>query len=277
MNALIIVGAFGLGLATIAIINKPSSVFQKHPDDRNQMEGKKVTFVYNQNDKKNADGECGHLEAVGKAEHQTSIYDCVWKRMMDVVFSFFALLALSPGMLLLLLLIVIDDPGPPLFTQKRVGKNKRYFKLHKYRSMRLSSPHDVPTHMLNNPEQYITRVGRFIRAHSLDELPQLWDIFLGNMSIVGPRPALWNQDLLTAERDKYGANDVKPGLTGWAQINGRDKISIPLKAKLDGAYAAELRKGGFAAFKMDVKCFLGSFSAFVHDANVIEGKIDKKR
>ena len=140
---------------------------------------------------------------------------------------------LSPVYLVLIIAIVVDDPGPVLFTQKRVGKNKQYFKLHKFRSMKMSTLHDVPTHMLENPDQYITRVGRFIRAHSLDELPQIWDIFIGNMSVIGPRPALWNQDLLTAERDKYGANDVKPGLTGWAQINGRDELEIPDKAKLD--------------------------------------------
>ncbi len=158
MNVLIIAGAIVLGFATIVIINKPSSVFKKYPDERNPMEGKKVAFVYNQCDQKNADGECGHLEAVGKVEYQTSIYDCVWKRMMDVVFSFFGLLVLSPALLVLILLIVIDDPGTPLFTQKRVGKYKRYFKLHKFRSMKMSTPHDIPTHMLKNPEQYITRV-----------------------------------------------------------------------------------------------------------------------
>lgn len=122
----------------------------------------------------------------------------------------------------------------------------------------MSTPHDIPTHQLENPDQYITSVGRFLRASSLDELPQIWDIFLGRMSIIGPRPALWNQDDLVAERDKYGANDVKPGLTGWAQINGRDELEIPVKAKLDGEYAVALKKGGFKAFGMDLKCFFGS-------------------
>ncbi len=143
------------------------------------------------------------------------------------------------------------------------------FKLHKFRSMKMSTPHDKPTHMLENPEQYITRSGKFIRAHSLDELPQIWDIFIGNMSVIGPRPALWNQDWLTSERDKWGANDIKPGLTGWAQINGRDELEIPVKAKLDGEYTKKL------SFGMDVKCFLGSLHVFGKDDSVVEGGTSK--
>ena len=129
----------------------------------------------------------------------------------------------------------------------------------------MCTPHDKPTHMLENPQSYITRVGKFLRAHSLDELPQIWDIFIGNMSVIGPRPGLWNQDLLTAERDKYGANDVRPGLTGWAQINGRDELEIPDKAKLDGEYVARM------GLRMDVKCFLGSVGVFGGDDSVVEG------
>ncbi|MCI5745277.1 MAG: sugar transferase [Erysipelotrichaceae bacterium] len=184
---------------------------------------------------------------------------------MDIILSFGALVVLSPLFLGLCLAIIIDDPGPVFFTQKRMGKNKQYFKLHKFRSMKMSTPHDVPTHMLDNPEQYITKVGKFIRAHSLDELPQIWDIFIGNMSVIGPRPGLWNQDILTAERDKYNANDIKPGLTGWAQINGRDELEIPDKAKLDGEY---IEKYGF---KMDLKCFFGSLHVFRKDDTVVEG------
>ena len=135
--------------------------------------------------------------------------------------------------------------------------------------MKMSTPHDVPTHMLNNPEQYITRVGKFIRAHSLDELPQIWDIFIGNMSIIGPRPGLWNQDVLTAERDKYNANDVKPGLTGWAQINGRDTIEIPKKAKLDGEYVKN------QSILFDIKCFIGTISKVKKDESVVEGGTGK--
>jgi O-antigen biosynthesis protein WbqP len=172
---------------------------------------------------------------------------------------------------ILALWIAIDDPGPVLFTQKRIGKDKQYFKLHKFRSMKCATPKNVPTHMLDNPEQYITKSGRFIRAHSLDELPQIWDIFVGNMSVIGPRPGLWNQDLLTAERDKYGANDIKPGLTGWAQINGRDELEIPVKAKYDGEYANNL------GLKMDIKCFLGSLHVFGKDDSVVEGGTGKMK
>ena len=164
------------------------------------------------------------------------MYEKVFKRLIDIVLSACGLIVLSWLYLLIAIAIVIDDPGPVMFTQKRVGKNKQYFQLHKFRSMKMSTPHDMPTHMLENPDQYITRVGRFIRKTSLDELPQIWDIFTQQMAIIGPRPALWNQDDLVAERDKYGANDVLPGLTGWAQINGRDELEIPVKAKLDGEY-----------------------------------------
>ena len=192
-------------------------------------------------------------------------YEKIVKRAMDIVLSFFGLVLLSPVFLFLSLWIVIDDPGPILFTQKRIGRDKQYFKLHKFRSMKMSTPHNVPTHMLENPEQYITKSGKFIRSHSLDELPQIWDIFIGNMSVVGPRPGLWNQDLLTAERDRWGANDVKPGLTGWAQINGRDELEIPVKAKLDGEYVQNF------GLKMDIKCFLGSVGVFKGDSSVVEG------
>ena len=156
--------------------------------------------------------------------------------------------------------------GPVLFTQKRVGQNKEFFKIHKFRSMKMSTPHDVPTHMLGrDPDQYITRVGKFLRKHSLDELPQIWDIFIGNMSVIGPRPALWNQDVLIAEREKYNANDVKPGLTGWAQINGRDELEIPVKAKLDGEYVEKL------GIWMDIKCFLGTIGSVLNSDGVVEG------
>jgi O-antigen biosynthesis protein WbqP len=137
--------------------------------------------------------------------------------------------------------------------------------------MKMSTPHDIPTHQLENPDQYITGVGKFLRKTSLDELPQIWDIFIGKMSIIGPRPALWNQDDLIAERDKYGANDVKPGLTGWAQINGRDELEIPAKAKLDGKYTEAIKKGGFKAFAFDVRCFFGSIISVFKSDGVVEG------
>ena len=164
------------------------------------------------------------------------MYERIIKRAIDLILSAAAMILLSWLYLLLGIIIKLDDPGPVFFSQKRVGKGKTYFRLHKFRSMKMSTPHDTPTHLLENPDQYITRVGRFLRKSSLDEIPQVWDIFVGHMSIIGPRPALWNQEDLIAERDKYGANDVRPGLTGWAQINGRDELEIPVKAKLDGDY-----------------------------------------
>ena len=193
------------------------------------------------------------------------MYEKVIKRLLDIFISGLALILLSWLFLIIAIVIYVDDPGPVFFTQKRVGKDKQYFRLHKFRTMFTSTPKDVPTHLLDNPDQYITKAGKFIRAHSLDEFPQIWDIFIGNMSVIGPRPALWNQDLLTAERDKWKANDIKPGLTGWAQINGRDELEIPVKAKLDGEYKAQLR------LKMDIRCFLGSLHVFGKDESVVEG------
>jgi O-antigen biosynthesis protein WbqP len=268
---LLILTAMAIGLYIIALIKKADSVYKNQQEQWNPMEGKKVIFVENKNEPENADGVRGHLEAVGDADHYAGFYEKCVKRVFDVILSLGGLIALSPIFIGLSIAIVIDDPGPVFFTQKRVGQNKRYFKLHKFRSMKMSTPHDRPTHMLENPEQYITKVGKFIRAHSLDELPQIWDILVGNMSVIGPRPALWNQDLLTAERDKYGANDVKPGLTGLAQINGRDELEIPEKAKIDGDYCKRI------GFKMDFKCFFGSVGVFGGDESVVEGGTGKKR
>ncbi len=202
------------------------------------------------------------------------MYIRVIKRVIDIVLTGLAMLLLSWLFIIIIIAIFIDDPGPVIFTQKRVGKNKTYFNLHKFRSMKMSTPHDIPTHLLDRPDQYITRVGRILRKTSLDELPQLYDILIGKMSIIGPRPALWNQDDLIAERDKYGANDVKPGLTGWAQINGRDEIEIPLKAKLDGDYVKKLREGGFRAFMFDCRCFMGSIVTVIRADGIVEGKVD---
>lgn len=252
-------------MKVIARAKKKEYCFADAPKEKNPLAGKKVVFVADESDKENADGVKGHLEAVGDADYKPNIYEKYVKRGIDFVLSGLGLIALSPVLLGLAIAIKIDDPGPVLFTQKRLGQNKEYFKLHKFRSMKMCTPKDVPTHMLENPEQYITKVGKFLRAHSLDELPQIWDIFVGNMSIVGPRPGLWNQDVLCAERDKYGANDVKPGLTGWAQINGRDELEIPDKAALDGAYVSHM------GFVMDVKCFLGSVGVLAHDDSVVEG------
>ena len=269
MNPLLIVLVVLAGLFVVlyivALIKRPGSRYQDKPEEQNPMEGKYVKFVMDETEPENADGVRGHLEAVGPSSHSPSFYEAVVKRVLDLILSFFGLVILSPVFLVLSVWILNDDPGPILFKQKRIGKDKQYFALHKFRSMKMSTPHDKPTHMLENPEQYITRSGKFIRAHSLDELPQIWDIFIGNMSVIGPRPGLWNQDLLTAERDKWKANDIKPGLTGWAQINGRDELEIPVKAKLDGKYTKNL------SFGFDWKCFLGSVGVFKGDASVVEG------
>lgn len=254
-----------VGMMALAKLKKGQSVYDDDLKEKNPLEGKKVHFVESEEDKENADGVKGHLEAVGESNHQAGFYERYVKRGIDIVLSFGGLIALSPIMGVIALAIKVEDPGPVLFTQKRMGQNKKYFKLHKFRSMKMSTPHDVPTHMLDNPDQYITKVGKFLRAHSLDELPQIWDIFIGNMSVIGPRPGLWNQDILTAERDKYGANDVKPGLTGWAQINGRDELEIPDKAKLDGDYVQNMGP------KMDAKVFLKSLRVFGKDESVVEG------
>ena len=260
-----VIGTAFVGLTLLAKIKRKSSTYETEQKEKNPMEGKQVVFVQNDDDKENADGVRGHLEAVGGSQRKQGIYDKYVKRMIDIILSFGGLIVLSPVFAVIALAIVIEDPGPVLFSQKRIGKNKQFFKLHKFRSMKVSTPHDVPTHMLENPEQYITKVGKFIRAHSLDELPQIWDIFVGNMSVIGPRPALWNQDVLVAERDKYGANDVKPGLTGWAQINGRDELEIPVKAKLDGEYVEK------ESFLFDMKCFFGTVGKVAKDDSVVEG------
>ena len=197
------------------------------------------------------------------------------KRLVDVILSGIALIPLSVVYLILAIAIKIDDPGPVLFKQKRVGKKKNgkitYFMIWKFRSMKMSTPHDTPTHLLENPDQYITRVGRFIRKTSLDELPQIYQVFTSKLSAIGPRPALWSQDDLVAEREKYGANDIKPGITGWAQINGRDELEIPVKARFDGEYAAALNAGKFKGFAMDVKCFFGTIVSVLKSDGVVEG------
>ena len=185
--------------------------------------------------------------------------------------SFIGIVVLALPMIVFAFIIKAEDPGPVFFRQKRIGIHKTQFSLLKLRSMKMSTPHDMPTHMLENPEQYILRCGRWMRKMSIDELPQLFNIFTGKMSIIGPRPALWNQDDLIAERDKYGANDVKPGLTGWAQINGRDELEIPVKAKLDGEYVAALNAGHGKGFAMDCKCFFGTIKSVLRHDGVVEG------
>ncbi|MBE5039346.1 sugar transferase [Ructibacterium gallinarum] len=194
-------------------------------------------------------------------------YAVIVKRCIDLVVSFLGLILLLPVFIIISLIIVLDDPGPVFFKQKRIGIYKKTFYIHKFRSMKTSTPKNVPTHMLLNPEAYITRVGRFLRKYSLDELPQLWDIFVSNLSIIGPRPALWNQYDLIALRDKYGVNEIKPGLTGWAQINGRDELPIEIKACLDGEYVQKM------SFLFDCRCFFATIWCVLKHDGVIEGKI----
>ena len=197
------------------------------------------------------------------------MYKCFVKRLIDIVLSGVGIVVLTPLWLILAIAIKVDDPGPVFFRQKRIAKDengeKRFFLIFKYRSMKMCTPHDTPTHLLENPNQYITKVGGFLRKTSLDELPQIFNIFMGQMSIIGPRPALWNQDDLYEERAKYGANAVVPGLTGWAQINGRDELEIDVKAKLDGEYVEKM------SFFFDCKCFIGTLFSVLHSDGVVEG------
>ena len=187
------------------------------------------------------------------------------KRLLAILISLASILCFGWLLVLLSIAIKLDSPGPVLFRQKRVGKGKSHFYILKFRTMRIDTPRDTPTHLLENPQQYITRMGRFLRKTSLDELPQLFNILAGHMALIAPRPALWNQFDLIAERDKYGANDIRPGLTGWAQINGRDELPIDVKARLDGEYVQNL------SFLFDVKCFLGTIRAVLRHEGVVEG------
>jgi O-antigen biosynthesis protein WbqP len=193
------------------------------------------------------------------------MYKYFFKRIIDIILSLLAIILLVIPMLIIAIAIKCDSKGPVFFKQKRIGIHKKHFYILKFRTMRIDTPHDAPTHELADPKKWITKVGGFLRKTSLDELPQIFNIFVGQMSIIGPRPALWNQDDLIAERDKYGANDVKPGLTGWAQINGRDELEIPVKAKLDGEY---MRRMGFF---FDCRCFFGTIFSVLRSDGVVEG------
>lgn len=193
------------------------------------------------------------------------------KRVIDLTLSILGLIILFPFFIGIMLAIKLDSKGPIFFKQKRIGIHKTYFEILKFRTMKIDTPKDMPTHLLKDPDQYITRVGKFLRKTSLDELPQIINILKGEMSIVGPRPALWNQEDLIRERDKYGANDVVPGLTGWAQINGRDELEIPVKAKLDGVYVKHL------SFRMDLICFLRTITSVLKSDGVQEGGPEQKR
>ena len=193
------------------------------------------------------------------------MYQKFGKRLLDIVLSALGIVVLLPVYILIAVAIELDDPGPVFFRQKRVGIHKTHFQIMKFRTMKVNTPKDTPTHLLENPEQYITRVGRVLRKTSLDELPQIFQIFTGKMSVIGPRPALWNQFDLIAQRDRYGANDVRPGLTGWAQINGRDELPIDVKARLDGEYVKNL------SFGFDCRCFFGTIVSVLRSDGVVEG------
>ena len=288
----------------VGAIKKPGSVYADQSDEQNPFEGQRVRFVENSEDEINADGVPGHLISVSTEDGENevshtrnkSFYERYTKRCLDIVLSGLGLILLSPVFLVISVAVYIDDPGPVLFTQKRVGKDKQFFRLHKFRSMRMDTPHDVPTHELREPEKYITRVGAVLRRTSLDELPQIWDIWLGNMSVIGPRPALWNQDKLTALRDggdriststhsidclsadgagdavdkvdrepDIDANSVTPGLTGLAQIKGRDELELEDKAALDREYTANI------SFATDIKCFFGTIKSVLQHDGVVEG------
>ncbi|RHH71584.1 MULTISPECIES: sugar transferase [Vagococcus] len=193
------------------------------------------------------------------------MYTNFLKRIIDFILSLVGIIVLSPLLLILVIAIKVDSKGPVVFTQKRVGKNKKLFSIYKFRTMKIDTPKEMPTHLLKNPDEFITRVGKFLRKTSLDELPQLFNILKGDMAIIGPRPALWNQEDLIVERDKYGANDIRPGLTGWAQINGRDELEIDIKASLDRYYVEH------ESFWMDVKCFFGTIVSVFKSDGVVEG------
>ena len=199
------------------------------------------------------------------------MYKHVVKRFLDILVSLIALVVLALPMLAVAVIIKLDSPGPVFFRQKRIAKGKGYFYILKFRSMPVSAPHDTPTHQLENAEALLSRWQRFMRRSSIDELPQLFCILVGQMSICGPRPALWNQEDLIAERDRYGANDVRPGLTGWAQINGRDELAISEKARLDGEYVAALNRGRGHGFAMDIRCFFGTVLSVLRSDSVVEG------
>lgn len=187
------------------------------------------------------------------------------KRILDFFMSLCGIIVLFPLLIILSIWIKVDSKGPVLFKQKRIGKDKTYFSIYKFRTMYVDTPHDMPTHLLDDPDAFITKAGHFLRKTSLDELPQLFNILLGQMAVIGPRPALWNQDDLIALRDEYHANDVRPGLTGWAQIHGRDELEITTKAKLDGYYVDHL------GFLLDVQCFFGTITSVLKHEGVVEG------
>ena len=256
-----VVSTVFVGMTILAKLKKGQSVYDDDLKEKNPLEGKKVHFVESEEDKENADGVKGHLEAVGESNHQAGFYERYVKRGIDVVLSFGGLVVLSPIMGVIALAIKVEDPGPVLFTQKRMGQNKKYFKLHKFRSMKMSTPHDVPTHMLDNPDQYITKVGKFLRAHSLDELPQVLNIFRNEMSFIGPRPIMKEQ-LNSFTTEELGKMKVLPGITGYNQAYHRNKLGNHEERMNDVWYANHI------SFKLDLKIFLRTIWTVLHPSNV---------
>ena len=259
------------GMAVAGV--KIASTMQKKQcrnDEKNPFEGKRVIFVKNEEDLENADGVRGHLELVGNSKYTPSVYDKYVKRCFDIVLSLGGIVALSPVLLGIAVAIKVDDPGPVFFTQKRLGQNKKYFRVYKFRSMKMSTPHDTPTHMLENPEQYITKVGKFLRKTSLDELPQLWNILKGDMSFVGPRPLISSEMRAHRLRLEYGVYRFRPGLTGLAQINGRDEISLMKKMKYDKIYCDNW------SLKLDLIILMKSVGVALKQEGYQEGKMHRR-
>lgn len=213
---------------------------------------------------------CIKLEMLKETDFKTKFY-LKGKRTIDFFISLCGIIILSPAMAGIAIWVKLDSRGPVLFCQKRVGINKTYFNIYKFRTMRIDTPTDTPTHLLENPGRYITRSGRLLRKTSLDELPQIFNILKGDMSIIGPRPALWNQFDLIEERDKYGANDIRPGLSGWAQVNGRDELEIKEKARLDGEYIKRMSLG------FDIRCLIETVKSVLKSEGIIEGGTGKRR
>lgn len=266
-----VIGAYAAIMCVLAKIQRKNDIYLNDPDEQNPMFKKKVVFVEDENEPVNADGKKGHLETIGEKEYRQTVYEKYIKRWIDVVLCFFGVLVCSPIYLVTAMAIKLDSPGPVIFKQKRIAKDLGWFSLWKFRTYAKAS--DIPTHMMGNKaESGITRVGAFLRKYSIDETIQFVQCLLTpHISLIGPRPALWNQDYLIAERDKYGANEVKPGITGLAQISGRDELEIEEKARLDGEYVRRLRKSSWSGFTQDVEIFVKTILSVVKSDGVVEG------
>ena len=258
-------------LAVLAKIVRKNDKFLNDPGEQNPLYKKRVVFAENEDEPVNADGKRGHLEVVGEGQYKQTFYEKHIKRAIDVILCFFGVIVCAPIYLVTAIAIKLDSPGPVIFKQKRIAKDNGWFSLWKFRTYAKAS--DIPTHMMGNKaESGITRVGAILRKYSIDETIQFAQVLLtSHLSLIGPRPALWNQDYLVAERDKYGANDVKPGITGLAQVSGRDELEIEEKARLDGEYVRRLRKSSWSGFTQDVEIFVKTILSVVKSDGVVEG------